>query len=132
MGGSVTQTLVVSNTGTVAFDFTASVGAAWASVSPANGTLDPGPSMNFSVVFDSAAAGGVGDYTDAITFNGTFNNSPNDVDLLLHVTGEQDYYIYLPVMIRNSDGSANGTAALPWLVPLVGLTAVAAVSRRKK
>jgi choice-of-anchor B domain-containing protein len=132
MGGSVIQTVTVTNTGDLVFTFTASEDAAWASLSPSGGTLDPGQSMDLEVTLDSSATAGSGTYTDALSFSGTFYNTPDDVDLILHVTGEQDYYIYLPVLIRNSDGSANGTAALPWLIPLVGLTAVAAVSRRKK
>jgi uncharacterized membrane protein len=124
MGESVTRTLWVSNTGNVAFNFTVSEGAAWAEVTPSGGTLDPGETMALSVVFDSSATAGAGTYNDALTFSGSYDNSPADVTLTLHVTEESSYTTYLPMVVGNGGTAAppaNPTAALPWLLPLFGL-----------
>jgi hypothetical protein len=124
MGESVTRTLWISNTGNVAFNFTVSEGAAWAEVTPSGGTLDPGETMALSVVFDSSATAGAGTYNDALTFSGSYDNSPADVTLTLHVTEESSYTTYLPMVVGNGGTAAppaNPTAALPWLLPLFGL-----------
>jgi choice-of-anchor B domain-containing protein len=133
VGQSVTRTLTVTNSGNVSFTFTVAEGAAWASVSPSGGTLDPDQSMELSVVMDSSATAGPGDYFDALTFSGTFNNNPGDVDLILHVVEEADYYNYLPFFASDQGGSAapTPTAALPWLLPLIGITIAAGIGRRK-
>jgi choice-of-anchor B domain-containing protein len=131
MGDSVTRTLMVSNTGTVAIDFTVSEGAAWAEVSPSGGTLDPGEAMALSVVFVSSATAGAGTYNDALSFSGTFDNNPADVDLILHVTNAGAYSMFLPARVGNGGGNvvppgpAAPTAALPWLFPALGFVAVA-------
>ncbi len=135
MGESVTRTLTVSNTGNISFTFTATEGAVWAEVSPSGGTLDPGQSMDLSVVFDSSATAGAGDYTDALSFSGSFNNSPDDVDLILHVTEIEEYSSFIPMMI--GDGGAaqaptSPTTSLPFLLPLIGFTALAGIGRLKK
>ena len=134
MGQSITRTLMVSNTGTVSFTFTASEGAAWADVSPSGGTLDPGQAMALSVVFDSSATAGIGTYDDTLSFSGTFSNSPADVDLRLNVVEPADYYSFIPFVAGSGGGNAAGSAsaALPWLLPLVGLTAVFGITRRQK
>ena len=136
VGESVTHTLTVSNTGNISFTFTATEGAAWASVSPSGGTLDPGQSIDLSIVFDSSATPGAGDYSDALTFSGTFNNSPDDVDLVLHVEEVpiDMYYSYIPVVVGDGGGNATNPpqTALPWLLPLVGLTAVFGIGKRKQ
>lgn len=131
IGDSVTRTLVVSNTGTVSFDFTTSEGAAWAEVTPSGGTLDPGEAMALSVVFDSSATVGAGTYNDALSFSGTFDNNPADVNLILHVNPlpVDTYYMYVPLMVGSGGGSvtppasAAPTAFLPWLIPAVGFVA---------
>lgn len=131
-GSSVNRTLTVSNTGTFSFTFTASEGAAWASISPAGGTLAPGESIALMVTLDSSATAGIGDYTDAITFSGSFNNSPDDVDLILHVVEAQDYFSFIPFMVGDGGAAKAPVSALPLLLPLLGLTAVAGFNRRKK
>jgi MYXO-CTERM domain-containing protein len=133
VGETVTRTLTVSNTGNISFTFTVSEGAAWAAVSPSGGTLDPGQAVALSVVFDSSATAGAGTYTDALAFSGTFNNSPADVDLILHVQEPADYSSYLPVVVGDGGANAAGSTAgaLSWLFPLLGLTAAAGIGRRK-
>jgi choice-of-anchor B domain-containing protein len=133
VGETVTRTLTVSNTGNISFTFTVSEGAAWAAVSPSGGTLDPGQATALSVVFDSSATAGAGTYTDALSFSGTFNNSPADVDLILHVQEPADYSSYLPVVVGDGGANAAGSTAgaLSWLFPLLGLTAAAEIGRRK-
>jgi hypothetical protein len=132
MGESVTHTLTVSNTGTVAFDFTAAAGEAWADVSPTGGTLNPGESIVLSVIFDSNATAGAGTYSTTLTFSGDFDNSPDPVDLVLHVLQGQ-FDLYMPA-IRCDDctAAATPTASLPWFVPLMGLTAVAGLGIKKR
>lgn len=100
VGHSVTRTLTISNSGTISFDFTAVPGAAWAEVTPPGGTLAPGQSMVLSLTFDSASTAGPGAYTTALTFNGSFDNAPLPVDLLLTVmpAAEPGWQIYLPLM----------------------------------
>jgi hypothetical protein len=120
MGEVVTNTLTVSNTGTVAFTFTATPGAGWADVSPSGGTLNPGESINLSVVFDSNATAGEGTYNTTLTFSGDFTNSPAPVDLILHVLADE-YTVFMPVVVGSGGGAAAPTAALPWLLPAVGL-----------
>lgn len=133
VGESFTDTLTVSNTGNISFTFTATEGAAWASVSPSGGTLDPGESIALTVVFDSAATAGAGDYFDAISFSGTYDNSPDDVDLVLHVLEPADFYLYLPVLVGDGGAAASGSpqAAVPWLLPLAGIAAAVGFGRRK-
>ena len=96
VGNVVTRTLVVSNTGTAAFNFTVSESAAWAEVSPSGGTLNPGASMDLTVVFDSNDTPGSGTYNAGLSFSGTFNNNPADVSLILHVN--EAYKAYLPAI----------------------------------
>jgi hypothetical protein len=116
-GEMVTNSLVVSNSGTIPFDFTASEGAGWADVLPGGGTLDPGQAMTLEVVFDSSAVGGAGTYMDTLSFSGTYDNAPGDVGLVLHVV-EADHSIYLPVVLGESGANLS---VLPWLLPLVGI-----------
>lgn len=132
-GESVTRTLTISNTGNVAFNFTASEGAPWATVSPSGGTLNPGQSMALSVVFDSSATAGAGTYSDMLSFSGTFDNAPGDVDLVLHVE-EATYQSFVPVLVGNGGGAANAgqsEASLPWLQPLFGVVAAVGFGRIK-
>jgi hypothetical protein len=131
MGGSVMQTVTVTNTGDLAFTFTASESAAWASVSPSGGALDPGQSMDLNITLDSSATAGSGTYTDSLSFSGTFYNTPADVDLILHVAEPSDYFSFIPIVANQTEAASAATAALPWLFPLLGLTAVAAIGRRK-
>lgn len=124
MGDSVTNTLTVSNTGTLALNFTVSMGEGWASATPSGGSLDPGQSMVLSVVFDSNATAGEGTYSTSLTFSGDYDNSPAPVDLVFHVF-ENDKMLYMPVMMSvDSAASASPTATIPWFVPLIGFTAV--------
>jgi hypothetical protein len=139
MGDVVTHTLTVSNTGTVAFTFTANPGAAWADVSPSGGTLNPGESMVLSVVLDSNATASEGTYNTTLSFSGDYTNSPAPVDLILHVLADE-YSTFLPVVVGSGGGAAAPTAApigaplgaLPWLFPLLGLTAVAGLGYRQR
>lgn len=103
MGEVVTRTLTVSNTGTVSFTFTTSESAAWAEVQPAGGTLEPGQSVALSVVLDSSATAGPGHYTDAISFSGSYTNTPADVSLSLHVEEEQEFtnYVFMPLVVAD-------------------------------
>ncbi|MFZ0544248.1 MAG: carboxypeptidase regulatory-like domain-containing protein [Candidatus Promineifilaceae bacterium] len=132
VGGSVTNTLIVSNTGNAAFDFTASAGAGWADVSPSGGTLDPGATMALSVVFDSNATAGVGTYSTTLTFSGDYDNSPAPVDLIFHVTENPQYDVYLPAVMSSSGAASAPTASLPWFVPLVGLTGIVGFGYKKR
>ena len=129
MGETVTRTLTVSNTGTVSLTFTTSEGAAWATVSPSGGTLDPGQAVALSVVFDSSMTAGAGTYTDTLSFSGTFDNAPADVDLILHVE-EGTYNSFIPVLVGS--GGANAGASVPWLLPLVGMVVLAGFGRVRK
>jgi uncharacterized repeat protein (TIGR01451 family) len=86
LGTVVTNSVTISNTGVDPFNFTTSTGAAWATVNPAGGTIDPGNSMTVDVVFDSNAAGGVGSYSSSLVFSGNYGNQPAPVDLILNVT----------------------------------------------
>jgi choice-of-anchor B domain-containing protein len=131
MGESVTTTLTISNTGTISFTFSASEGAAWASISPSGGTLNPGQSLAMSVVFDSSATAGPGTYTDSISFSGTFDNSPGEVELILHVEEGAEFtnFSYIPIM--TGDGAGDASATLPWLLPLLGVTAVSVLGRKR-
>ncbi len=134
VGESVTNTLVVSNTGTVPFDFTTNESAPWAAVIPDNGTLNPGQAMTLFVVFDSTATAGAGTYSDTLSFSGTFDNSPGDVDLILHVQ-DAAYYAFVPVLISDGGGAnqAGSTGVgMFWMVPLVGIVAVAGTAVRKR
>ncbi len=124
MGNSVTNTLTVSNTGTVPFNFTAVSGAGWASSNPAGGTLNPGESMTMSVIFDSNATAGEGTYTSTLTFSGDYDNSPAPVDMVFHVLPGNSEVFMPAVMGDGGGGPAAPTAALPWFVPLLGITAV--------
>jgi subtilisin family serine protease len=126
MGSVVTRTLVVSNTGNAAFDFTVSEGAAWAEVSPTGGTLNPGQSTDLSVVFDSSQTAGAGTYSDTLTFDGNYDNDPADVSLILHVNEPPDatHYIFLPAIVGDGGTGASQTNAAPALLPFLGLVAL--------
>lgn len=110
MGETVTRTLTVSNTGNISLTFTTSESADWVELSPAGGTLDPGEAMVLSVIFDSSMTAGAGTYSTALSFSGTYDNSPEDVDLILHVEEPPPviYYSYVPLMV--GDGANGGTA----------------------
>jgi hypothetical protein len=118
MGQVVTQTLVISNTGTRAFNFTVSESAAWATVTPAGGTINPGNSMNLSVVFDSNQTAGEGSYNANLSFSGSYDNNPADVSLLLHVEANA-YNAYFPAVHNNIPAAQSAPA--PLLLPLFGL-----------
>ena len=132
MGSSVTNTLVVSNTGTVPFTFSTTPGAGWASSVPAGGTLNPGESMNMSVVFDSNATAGEGTYTTTLTFSGDYANSPDPVDLVFHVLpGTSE--LFMPAFMGDGGGApASPTASVFWLLPLLGITAVAGIGYSRR
>lgn len=134
LGDSVTNTLIVSNTGNISFDFTVAEGAAWAEVSPAGGTLNPGQSMDLSVKFDSSVVAGAGIYSDTLVFSGTFTNVPDDVGLIMHVQ-DAAYSSFIPVMVGSGGGgNVSGKIGmyLPWLLPLVGIVVVMEFGRRRK
>jgi MYXO-CTERM domain-containing protein len=107
--------------------------AAWAEVLPASGTLEPGETMMLAVVFDSTAVPGPGDYSDTLSFSGTFDNSPADVDLILHVLEGEGYRTYMPMMIGDGGGPTSpgkvGTAV--WWLPLAGLVVLLGIGRRR-
>ncbi len=135
VGEVVTNSLVVSNTGTVSFDFSTSESAAWAAVSPVGGTVGPGESMVLSVVFDGSAVAGAGSYSETLSFSGTYDNSPSDVDLILHVEDvmEPTYYTFVPVVLGDGGGSKSTGqvgVGLNWLLPLVGIVSIVGVSWR--
>ena len=133
MGETVTRTLTVSNTGNISLTFTTSESADWAEVSPSGGALNPGQAMALSVSFDSAMTAGAGTYTTALSFNGTYDNSPGDVNLILHVAEppQVTYYSYVPLMVGDG-GGANGGAAVSWLLPLIGTVLAVRIGRGRK
>ena len=128
LGGVVTNTVTISNTGQGPFDFGTNIPDAWAAVTPSNGTLIPGASMDLSVVFDSNATAGVGTYSSTLSFTGTFTNSVAPVDLVFHVENTE---VFMPALHCDScTGTAAPPASLPWFVSLFGLTAVYLILRR--
>jgi hypothetical protein len=118
MGQTITRTLVVSNSGNASFNFTVSESVAWASVNPAGGTINPGSSMNLSVVLDSSQTAGAGTYNTNLSFSGTYNNNPADVNLILNVE-PATYELYLPAFFKNE--SAVQASPVPSLLPFLGL-----------
>jgi hypothetical protein len=120
MGNIVTQTLVVSNTGTLAVNFTVSETVPWADVVPSSGTINPGSTKELAVVFDSNQTAGEGTYNANLAFSGTYDNSPADISLILHVEAAT-YETYIPAIYGSGGANAPQANITPFLLPFFGL-----------
>ena len=61
-------------------------GGNWASAVPDSGTVPPGSSVTFEVVFDARSLIQVGDYTAELTFSGNFTNDVPPMPLTMHLS----------------------------------------------
>jgi hypothetical protein len=58
----------------------------WASAVPDSGTVPPGSSMTFDVVFDARSMYQVGTFTAELSFDGNFSNEPPTMPLTMHLS----------------------------------------------
>lgn len=86
VGQSVSKDLMVANTGSspLSFDISVPAEAAWLSVNPDTGTVNPEQSVTLAVVFDTAELS-AGQYETVITVDSNDSDSPHTVPVRLTV-----------------------------------------------
>jgi hypothetical protein len=90
--GPATRTFTLENVGSNSLSWSASVTAGWASVSPANGTLNPGASTAVTMWINGAAAGlPAGFHTNFVTLTNHANGRVHSRQLVLAV-GQVDHF----------------------------------------
>jgi hypothetical protein len=87
----VSQSFLLTNTGTAALDWTLTNPAAWLDAAPGGGTLPAGGSTNVTVSLDTGVVGGMpaGVYTTNIWFTNLSDGVPQNRQFTLTLTGPQ-------------------------------------------